>query len=418
MAIIAAQRRQFRSWWCLTQYAQNGYWYITGTPPGQRQVRKSTRQRDWNAAFDEAEKIAHAIDAKRDRIEHLRAAGLDPAKDAVNDITLKQALIDYMGERGSKCPEGSQVNMRGYNRVLLTFFEDGLMLSGIGNPQVTKVAAWYEQGGMIDIDPKHYKRKPGPYGVNGFLRHLRAVMNYAKRRWHCIVQDVQWNYDKGSPGVFRNEPPPPTRIVHEGEEEADLRDGLDLTDGALAPVFEFALLTSVRKENVMTLKKRQVDWRAREITFIQKGNRNHVVFITPKIESILRAEWDNHAEYVFTYIARRNLPRYGIKKGERYPYSEGTISRRWSDAKVSAGIAHKLTFHDSTRRTRITRIIRKTGNPKLAQRVAGHADLNTTMRYNVVTDHDVREAMTAMEREEGAVVPLKARRKAKLRVAK
>jgi integrase len=392
VAIVAAKRREFRSWWHLTQSAQNGKWYISGTPPGRDRIRQSTGRRNWDEAFDEAEKIAAAIDAKRERVEHLRAAGLDPAKDAVNDVTLATATIDYMAEHGNSLPPKSQDNIRGYNTVLLTFFGQKAMLSSIGMPQVAKFAAWLEEGGMVEVDPDHYRLLPSPRTINAYLGHLRALMNYAKEVWHCVVQDIRWAKKRGKPGMMKKQPPPPTRVIHEGEEEADLRVALDADT---VPVFEFSFLTSVRRGNAIFLKKSQVDWRAREIRFKQKGDRNHTVFITPKIEALLRAEWNNHPVYVFTYVCKRNRnQRYTTTtgkqvaiaqvKGGRYPFTESILRDRWVDAKKRAGIVdtedESLTWHSGTRRTRITRVIRNTGNAKLAQRMAGHSDITTTLK--------------------------------------
>ncbi|HEY9057509.1 MAG TPA: tyrosine-type recombinase/integrase, partial [Aurantimonas sp.] len=48
-----------------------------------------------------------------------------------------------------------------------------------------------------------------------------------------------------------------------------------------------------------------------------------------------------------------------------------------------------------TRHTAATRLVRASGNLKLAQRMLGHADLATTTKYAHVTQDDLRAAMEA-----------------------
>jgi integrase len=247
-------------------------------------------------------------------------------------------------------------------------------------------------------------------------------MRRAKSLWHCIVRDIRWSDEHGLPGLMKEEPDPPQRVVGEGDEETGLRGALDPDT---VPVYDFSLMTGVRQANAIYLRKTQVDWQARVIRMKlkskKKGGRNHEIPITPKVEKIIRAEWNNPTEFVFTYVCHRNrVQRYTTatgkqvsivqKKGERYPFTKSILGNRWNDAKKHAGVTG-LTWH-GLRRTRITRTIRKTHDPKLAQKLVGHSDLATTMRYNVVTGDDVRAAMLAMEEQEAKVVSLKGKRKA------
>ncbi len=93
------------------------------------------------------------------------------------------------------------------------------------------------------------------------------------------------------------------------------------------------------------------------------------------------------------------------EKGKRYPFTPSILRDRWVEAKEKLG-SNDLTLH-GLRRTRITRIIRKTGNPTLAQTLVGHSDIATTMRYNVVGTEDVRTALEKMAAEERKVTPLR-----------
>ncbi len=51
-------------------------------------------------------------------------------------------------------------------------------------------------------------------------------------------------------------------------------------------------------------------------------------------------------------------------------------------------------FHD-TRHTTASRLVRASGNLRLAQNLLGHEKIETTLKYAHVTDDDLRAAMTA-----------------------
>ena len=103
------------------------------------------------------------------------------------------------------------------------------------------------------------------------------------------------------------------------------------------------------------------------------------------MKGILRDEWDNHIEYVFTFRARTNS-RWGYKKGMRYPLTKPLVRCYWEKLDL------EKRWHD-LRHTFGTRLYRETKDIHLVQRAMNYSDVQTTMRY-VHTDHsDVQEAM-------------------------
>lgn len=61
-----------------------------------------------------------------------------------------------------------------------------------------------------------------------------------------------------------------------------------------------------------------------------------------------------------------------------------------------AGISANYSPHD-LRHTVGSELVAKTGNPRVAQRILGHSDVGTTMRFYVgVTDDQVKEALEAV----------------------
>ena len=122
--------------------------------------------------------------------------------------------------------------------------------------------------------------------------------------------------------------------------------------------------------------------------------------ITPAVATILSGERGRHPTRVFTYVCARNRhdPKRNIlqRKGERYPFTKDGWRRAWEEALAEAGI-EDFRFHD-LRHTAGTRLQRATGNIKTVQRLLGHKDIRTTLRYIRTDLADVRAGMEAVEK--------------------
>jgi integrase len=82
--------------------------------------------------------------------------------------------------------------------------------------------------------------------------------------------------------------------------------------------------------------------------------------------------------------------------GERYPFTRDGWRRAWAEALVEAKI-EDFRFHD-LRHTAATRAQGAVGNLKTVQRMLGHKDIKTTLRYIRSDVADVRAAMEAVEK--------------------
>jgi integrase len=89
---------------------------------------------------------------------------------------------------------------------------------------------------------------------------------------------------------------------------------------------------------------------------------------------------------VFTYLCQRSSKKLGRTKGERYPVSYEGMKTAWRRKRVKVGAAD-MRFHDN-RHTAATRLVRRTGNLKAAQKLLGHADISTTARFYAHVDMD------------------------------
>lgn len=209
------------------------------------------------------------------------------------------------------------------------------------------------------------------------------------------------------------------------DEEVRLFAALGELHPELYLLCEFAMLSGQRLSALIGLTWDRVDFPNREITvFLKtklKAAKPHVVPMDDRMEEIIRSfpeveGWAN----VFTYISRnggggrkwegrRNRAGYQrqvneqlIRRvGRRYPFSEDGWRTVWKQALEKAGVTN-FRFHD-LRHTALTRLVRETGNLRIAMELAGHADISTTTRYAHADKSDVRAAMKTVANRRRAI---------------
>lgn len=225
---------------------------------------------------------------------------------------------------------------------------------------------------------------------------LRAILRRARRVWKQTVQDIDWK------AHFLPEPQERVREATRDEERALM--GNTRTD--YGPALRFAFLTGCRRAEIVGLQWTRVNFFNREFTVTGKGDRTRTIPMTEPVFALLWSAKDDHPTAVFSYVVKR--PRGKAAKGERSPITMEGFKTEWRRARKRSNVTD-FRFHD-TRHTAATRLVRATGNLKLAQRLLGHTELATTSRYSHVTNDDLRaglDAVTATEiTTEGAVAPV------------
>jgi integrase len=129
---------------------------------------------------------------------------------------------------------------------------------------------------------------------------------------------------------------------------------------------------------------------------IGKGNKQHFTAITPTIKAILDDQAGHHPIRVFTFVSERTMPRFGYTKGHRYPINYDTFGTWWARRVKTNQETAKLRIHDA-RHTFGQNFQDANHDVRLTQRVMGHGDVGTTMRYLEGMTDPLREAMVAAE---------------------
>lgn len=246
----------------------------------------------------------------------------------------------------------------------------GKMLSAISDADIAKLVA------------KRRGENVSPSTVNRTVTEpLRAILKRARDIWGQTVQRIQWKTH------LLKEPQERVREATQDEEtsfEAALRPDY-------VPLFRFAILTGCRMSEVVGLEWSRVDFFNRSFKVIGKGDKSRSIPMTNAVFDLLWSLKDHHPEAVFTYVAWKT--RNGKSRAVRYPITVNGLKTQWRRAKRDAKVPD-FRFHD-TRHTAATRLVRATGNLKLAQKLLGHTELATTSRYSHVTEADLRAGLEA-----------------------
>jgi hypothetical protein len=215
---------------------------------------------------------------------------------------------------------------------------------------------------------------------------LRAIFGRARRSWKiAIATEPDWREHRLA------EPEEITRELSDAEQAA-------LTTAAhpdYERVYRFARLSGLRLKACL-IRKSDVKWDAGRIEVRSKHGKLNRVPLSESLRALLAECWDDHTTDVFSYRAHRT--HKGLVKGKRYPITVSGLKSQWKrDRRGAAEIAPSIVnfrFHDN-RHTAATRILRSTGNLKIAQRLLNHARISTTAKYAHVLDEEVSAAMNA-----------------------
>jgi len=225
------------------------------------------------------------------------------------------------------------------------------------------------------------------------LEPLRAILRRAGLVWRQTVEPIRWGEH------LLAEPKERVREAS-ADEEARL---IAAFRADYRPLMRFALLSGLRAAELVGMEWEHIDFGGRRLNLIGKGGAVAAIPLTLEMERLLRS--------VQTFGAAGPVWRYQVSRRERGEVTDLTprpityegLKTQFRRARARAGLPSSradavlgFRLHD-TRHTAMTRLVRATGNIKLAQKLARHADIRTTLRYAHATDDDLRAAMEAAQ---------------------
>jgi integrase len=217
---------------------------------------------------------------------------------------------------------------------------------------------------------------------------LRRLFSFAKDEGAQFENEPKWSE------LFL--PEPEERVRELQDDEATAFD--EAMRGDYEPFFAFARASGMRFKECVTLKWSEVNFGTKQIVRIGKGGRRVTFPITDSVRDILFPLQGQHAEFVFTYVAIYGNKKLGRVRGQRYPLTYNGSKTAWQALRARAGVKD-FRFHDF-RHDFGTKVLRDTGNLKLAQRALNHRDIKSTLRYAHVLDEDVAAAVERLAKSQ------------------
>ena len=189
------------------------------------------------------------------------------------------------------------------------------------------------------------------------------------------------------------------RLVAAVEADAVLH-GDRLKDGEvrwLADVFRVAVATGLRRGELCAMRWSWVDLARQEITvrradgFVPKGKNERTIPVRGAALDVLRrldAERSDEDDSAFVFQSTRG------RKGDGEGLNKGYVTNRFAHYRDLARITDRASFH-SLRHSFCTWLIQARVPLPTVQRLAGHADIKTTMSYVHVARQDLHDAVEA-----------------------
>ena len=219
-----------------------------------------------------------------------------------------------------------------------------------------------------------------PSSINLYLRCVRAALNRALRRGYIAKNPFDTS-------LFLPEEERQPRTIGPEEEAAILAAARKLYGFLMEAFIHVLLNTGARKSEALKLSWEHVtlEGDGPNLRFIDtKGHKDRVVPIHRETQDILLR------------LKAQTLQHAG-------PFARmGCISDKWRRVKIEAEVDSAIKLHDC-RRTYVSRLIAANVPLPTVQKLAGHQDIATTVKfYNAVSMGDRREAVEKLRRTPAA----------------
>lgn len=281
----------------------------------------------------------------------------------LEDITINEACSQYWFENAQYQKSDS---VKGRLNTLVEFFGENLYLSDLNEPMINRF-----------VQIKRVRLKAGT--VNRYLQDLSAVLHKARDVWKVKTNVV--NLHK-----FMLKTPKENVKFFEPEEIDEL---IKRAPPHLKNIILVALYTGMRKSNVLGLRWEQIDFNNNIIRVHVKdrtaeGGREINIPITQKLKELL-SQIPNSGKFVFYY---KGKPIHDIKTSWQNLFK----AKFDKDGNCVQNKIPYRNFH-TLRHTCGTWLYRKTKDLRIVQKILGHAEIETTLKYAHVVMDEERKAL-------------------------
>lgn len=200
-----------------------------------------------------------------------------------------------------------------------------------------------------------------PITVNGYLRHIKAALNYAREEGYLEkLPKIEMEATKRLLPRWI----PPDRI------DAILKKAAE-TDPAFYRYIVFQLWTGARRREGHYIEWPRIDFKARTVRLIGKGQAERLVPLLPAVVRVLKP-------------VKKDIGKVFIQ------YHPDTVSKKFHAIAKAAGFNYRL--HD-LRHSCATYLLKNKVPLEVVQKILGHTNISTTKIYAEVLDEVMQEEM-------------------------
>jgi len=270
------------------------------------------------------------------------------------DWTLQMVMSTYWTEH-AQFKASAEMILRNF-ADLQRLLGKGTKTSELTNPDLIYYRAKRRGERRIGKDKKPIRQRPKDYTINRELAYLHAAFTHCHVLHGQPMPTIRWKELRAA------EPPWRRRFLGRDDEAPAL---MNVMPQNVREIVICAIVTGLRKGNILRLDWSQVSLAERAITVRIKGNKEHVVRIPPALMAILSTK----------------------AKREGKVFDTTNFRRRWEASMKGAGLRN-FRFHDL--RHTFGSWARKNGVdlPTLKE-AFNHSDISMTMRYANVEPDEV-----------------------------
>lgn len=320
-------------------------------------------QRFYGSTGQDTRRAAEAVERKK-RLE----AATGTREDA-GEMTLDVAASKYWDEVSPTIKDAGHLLHR--IDVMLTCYGKHKRIRDIDSPDVLDAIAKRRAIG---------KRKPSPATINRDLidTTMRPLLNRARKVWKAKgLAEIDWS------SLRQREPEAEAREYTDEQIEA-WKGELD----ALLRFFVHLLLRYGFRFGELLFHPSCFDGSRLKLPGSSRKNaRPHIVPLLEEDARLIAA--------LVSVASAADEPHIWLRDGKAMTYTmiHGALRRAAKRAGLDMGrVIHGARHHAGTR------ILRETGNLRIAQRLLGHATIQSTVRYANATEGDIRAALDSLSR--------------------
>ena len=210
-----------------------------------------------------------------------------------------------------------------------------------------------------------------PQTINGYLRCIRAALNYAvENGWMQVRPTIKMMREEKHDVLTRLISPENLKMILDKAYEKNVEFGDSLT---------VIIWTGARRREILNLEREDIDFENKTVLFKNtKTKQDRTVPLAPP-----------------AYDA---LLEYKDKKGGIFPRWHPDTPTAWFHD-ISVALEIKSRLHD-TRHTMATCMLRSGIPVQVVQVLLGHSNIATTMIYTHVVDEEKKQAMAKLKYED------------------